>query len=105
MGDALVALAVVVGTDVEDGVILAVVPANEFVVLFHEREERVAASILQLASLLNLGQQPRTADDGVGLQQFERRRGRHLAGDDAGQVALDRQFVDGCDAVAFYDES
>ena len=90
----------VVGADVENGVVLTVVPANQLIVLLGEREEVVAASVAQLTAFLHLSQQPGTADDGMSLEQFERRRGRHLTADDTCQVALNRHFVDGCDAVA-----
>ena len=49
--DALIALTVVVGADVEDGMLLAVVPTDEFIVLLDEREEVVAAVTVLLALL------------------------------------------------------
>ena len=69
MADALVALAVVVGTHIEDGMIFAVIPTDELVVFLDKREEAVAA-ILVLAALLHLSQKPRTADDGVSLEKL-----------------------------------
>ena len=39
LGDTLVALAMVVGTHIEDGMVFAVVPADEFIVFLDEREE------------------------------------------------------------------
>ena len=69
MDDALITLTVVVGTDVEDGMVVAIVPADQLVVLLDEREE-VIGSVLVLATLLHLGQQPRTADDGMGLEEL-----------------------------------
>ena len=77
----------VIGTDIEDGMVVAVVPADELIVFLDEREE-VVGTILVLAAFLYLGQQPRTADDGMGLEEFGRGSGRHLAGDDAGQITL-----------------
>ena len=94
LGDTLIALAVVVGTDIEDGVILAVVPADEFIVLSREREEAIG-TLLMLLALGHLGEEPRTRDDRMGLEELGGRGGRHLAGDDAGQVALYGQVVDG----------
>ena len=56
---ALVALAMVVSTNVEDGMVLAIVPLYEFVVLAYEREESVlSGTCLLFASLLNLCEQP-----------------------------------------------
>ena len=57
--DALVALAVVVGANVKDGMIFAVVPLNQFVVFLDEREEAVSA-FLQFLALIHLRQQPAT---------------------------------------------
>ena len=57
--NALIALAVVVGAYVEDGMILAVVPFYQLVVLAYEREEATATGTrLLLVALLNLCQQP-----------------------------------------------
>ena len=69
--DALIALAVVVGTYIEDGVVLTVVPTHDLVLFFHEREETVvAACLFSLTAFLHLSQQPRTRDDGMGLEQL-----------------------------------
>ena len=56
-GYALIALAVVVGADIEYGMVASVVPAYEFVVLLYEREEVVAAPLL-LVPALYLCEQP-----------------------------------------------
>ena len=69
-GDALIALAVVVGTHIEDGVILAVVPTDELVVALGEREEIVATALV-LFALLYLCQQPRARYHRVGLEELE----------------------------------
>ena len=56
---ALVALAMVVGANVEDGMVFAVVPLYEFVVLAYEREESVlSGTCLLFASLFHLCEQP-----------------------------------------------
>ena len=91
--DALIALAVVVGTDVEDGVVLAVVPTDAFAFALDEREERrwLPGSFL---TTLHLGIEPTAADDGSSLQELERTTALHLAADDARQVILDGQDVD-----------
>ena len=78
--DALIALAVVVGAYVEDGVVFAVVPLYQLVVLAYEREEAAASGArLLLVALFNLRKQPAARDDGVRLEQFEARCGAHLA--------------------------
>ena len=64
--NALVALAVVVGTDIEDSMVFTVVPADEFIVFLDEREE-ACSTLPQPLALLHLGQEPRTGDDGMGL--------------------------------------
>ncbi len=40
----------------------------------------------------------------MGLEQFERSRGAHLAGNDAEQVILHGQHVDGGDATVFHNQ-
>ena len=57
LGYALVALAMVVGTHIEDGVVLAVVPAYELIVFLYEREE-IVGTLFELAALLYLCEQP-----------------------------------------------
>ena len=68
-GDALIALTVIVGTYIEDGMIFTVVPADKLVVALGELEE-IVASTLMLLALLHLCQQPRTGDDCVGLEEL-----------------------------------
>ena len=57
IGDALIALAVVIGTDIKDGMVLAVIPTHQHVIVFREREE-VVRRLVQLLSALHLGQEP-----------------------------------------------
>ena len=61
----------VVGTDIKDGVVLTVVPANELVVLLDKREEAVAA-LAHLTAFLHLSQKPTTGDNGMSLKEFHR---------------------------------
>ena len=91
--DALIALAMVVGTDVEDGVVLAVVPADALTLAFDKGEERRRLACPFLATL-HLGIEPTAGDDGSCLQKLERTTALHLAADDARQVILDGQDVD-----------
>ena len=98
LGDALIALAVVVGTDVEDGMVFAVVPADDLIIFLDEGEEAVVAVLVTLA-LLHLCQEPGTGDDGVGLEELDGGGGGHLAGDDAGEITFDGQLVDGYDLI------
>ena len=96
----------VVGANVEDGMILAIVPFYQLVVLAYEREEAAATGTsLLLVALLNLCQQPTARDDGVCLEQFEARCGTHLARYDALQIRLHGQFVDSTYAVGVYHEA
>ena len=76
-GDALVTLAVVVGTYIKDGMILAVVPADKLLVTLSKREEVVATAFV-LFAFLNLCQQPRTRDNGVGLEELNTRGAAHF---------------------------
>ena len=68
-GDALIALAMIIGTHVENGMVFTIVPAYEFIILFDKREEGSTA-IFHLLALTHLGQEPRTGNDGMCLQEF-----------------------------------
>jgi len=89
---ALITLAMVIGTDIEYGVLLLIVPADELGVRLLELEERLACTML---ALFNLCQEPRPTDDGTGLEELQRTGGLHLAADDTGQVLLYRQYING----------
>ena len=92
--DAAVALAMVVGTDIEDAVVLAVVPAYDFLVRLGEGEE-ARTLVLQCLALMYLSQQPAAADDRRRLHELHGAVGIHLAGYYACQVLLHGQYVDG----------
>ncbi len=66
-GYALVALAVVVGADVELEVVFAVVPYDAFGVCFH-----FGRSCCLGAAFVELGKKPASGNDGVRLEKFER---------------------------------
>ena len=104
LGYALIPLAVVVGTNVEDGMVLTVIPAHEHVILLDKGEEAAAVGC-HLAPLAHLRQEPRPRYDGMRLEQFEARRGTHLAADYTLEVFLHRQFVDGAYMVGFHHEA
>ena len=57
LGDTLITLTVVIGADIEDGMILPVVPADDLIVFLDEGEETVAA-VFALLALLHLGEEP-----------------------------------------------
>ena len=82
----------VVGTDIEARVVLAVVPADEAVVRPYGRRGVVEVM------LLHLDQQPAAGDDGMRLEELRRGGRFHFRGDDAHQVVLHRQAVDGEEA-------
>ena len=84
--------------------VFTVVPANQFIVFLDKREEAVLV-LLVLLSATHLCQEPRTADDGVGLEQFQTCRGLHLTADDTGQILLHWQLVDGGDFVALHHQA
>ena len=94
----------VIGTDIKNGMILAVVPADEFVILLDKREETVLM-FTSLFTTTHLCQKPRTTDDCMGLQQFKTRRSLHLTGNDGGEILLDGQFIDGRNLVGLYHKS
>ena len=67
-GDALIALAVIVCTNIEERMVFSVIPANVFVVLSLEREE-VAFRILGMpTALLHHFEQPTATHHGMGFE-------------------------------------
>ena len=59
----------VIGTDIEDGMVLTVIPSYQRVVFLYEGEEAVA-SLAHLTTLLHLCQEPAAGDDGMGLKEL-----------------------------------
>ena len=104
-GDALIALAVVVGTHVEIDMVVTIPPLDLFVGRIHHFARFVVIALGTMDSLLgvDLCQQPTARDHGVGLEQLERGIGAHLAGNHAQQVVLDTQHVDGRQLVILDD--
>ena len=94
----------VVGTDIEDRMVLTVIPTDDFIVFFDKREEAVGR-LAHLAPALDLGEQPTARNDGMRLEQFDGGCCLHLAGDDTREVILHRQVVDGTYFVGLHDES
>ena len=84
--------------------VFAVVPADDLIVLLDEREETVLPAV-ESAPFLHLRQDPRTRDDGVGLEKLDGGGRRHLAGDDAREVSFYRQLVDGHDLIGLDDDA
>ena len=68
--DTLVALTMVIGAYIKDGMVVTIVPAYQLIIFLHEREETIAARRLTLP-LLHLGQQPTAGDNGMGLEEFQ----------------------------------
>ena len=99
--DALIALAMVVGTYVEYRMVFAVVPTDQLSVAFAEREESTVV-VTQLFALFYLGIEPAPADDGRCFQELRRGGGVHFAGNDTDEVVFHRQHVDGHDFFFFH---
>ena len=92
-GNSLVALAMVVGTDVEDVMVFAVVPAHQlFVVPVAALPFLLFSSLAEV--LFDLCEQPAAGDDGMCLQQLFRSLCVHFRGNDAGQVFFYIYLVD-----------
>ena len=104
-GQALITLAMVVGADVEEGVVLTVVPAHVLVVAAHEREETARCPLAGGgAAAQHLTEQPTARNDGVRLEQGERRGGFHLGGNDAREVFLGGNVVHHDEFLLVHDE-
>ena len=100
---ALVALAVVIGADIEIDVVLAVVPLYTLVLGLGAGTVFLAGG-LDFAVLVDLRQQPRARDDSVGLEQLQRGVGAHLGRDYAEQIILNGQDVDDGEFAVLDDE-
>ena len=61
-GDSLVALAVVVGTDIKQGMVFAVVPTDQLLLILLAAGIRLVR-LRQLLVFLDLGQEPAAGDD------------------------------------------
>ena len=88
----------VVGTDIEDIMVFAVIPADQLLII------PVNALLFVLFSrqaevLFDLCEQPAAGDDGMCLQQLHRSLCAHFRRDDAGQVFFDVHLVDDDNAV------
>ena len=90
----------VVGTDIKEGVVLAVVPTDKFVILAHKGEEATRASCA-LAVAQHLMEKPTARHYGVGAEEFERSGRLHLRTDDADEILLHGQFVDDNEHLLF----
>ena len=103
-GDALIALAMVVGTDIEELVVFAVVPADNLGIGGDHLAGCGELFLVEVLAFLDLGEEPATRDDGVRLEELDGRVGVHLGGDDADEVFLDGEDIDGGDLVVVDDE-
>ena len=83
----------VIGTDVEDGMVLTIVPTDELIVFLDKREE-VVLLLLVLHTTTHLRQQPRARNHRMRFQQLDTSSSLHLAADNTGQILLYGQFVD-----------
>ena len=90
--NALIALAMVVGTNIKNGVVFAVVPANQLVIFLHKREESTFL-LIAVGTFFHLGKQPRARDNGMCLEQLDACRRTHLTRYDTGKIALNWQFI------------
>ena len=103
----------VVGADVEEGVVLAVVPADKDIYRFFRDfrsfwsfwSSRGFQGYRGCLPVLKLGHEPAARDDGVGFQELKGRTGVHLRRDDALQIFLDGNIVDGPGLVAVGDKA
>ena len=83
----------VVGAYVEALVVVAVVPAHQFLLRLPS-STGLRGGMVCIDAMRHLRQEPTAGDDGMGPQERWRRGGPHLAGDDTGEIALHGQFVD-----------
>ena len=101
---ALISLAMVVSTYIKNGMILAVVPTDNLLVSLGKGKERLMF-LSQGFALLYLCQQPASAYYCGSLQELYWAVCIHLAGNNAGQVVLYRQHVDGHNLILMYHQT
>ena len=94
----------VVGTDVEEGVILTIIPTYKGGLGRLGRLGRLGVFCAYSLSP-ELSKEPTARHYGRGLQKLEGGGGAHLAADDADQIVLDRQLVDGHQAAGIDDDA
>ena len=99
-GNALIALAMVVGTNVEDGMVFTVVPADALSFAFDEGEEW-CRTVCPFLTALHLGIKPTAGNDCCSLQELQRTTAFHFTADDTLQIILHGQNVDGNNLVFF----
>ena len=102
--DALITLTMVVRTHVKECVVFTIIPSNDFIFLFDEREKSCGC-LFKMLTLFYLCQEPTTGNDRMRLQQFQRRSGFHLAGDNTLQITLYGNVIDGEDFSALHNKS
>jgi len=91
--DPLVTLAVIIGADIEQLMILPVIPADDLTVAFGAFRFLVDFSA-RVFSALEHRQEPAPRCNRMRLQEFQRRFIVHLRRHDAFEIHLQRQFVD-----------
>ena len=105
-GDALITLAMVVGTHIEERVVLSIVPTNQLVVGFLEGKERIGVLLFfQFLSLLHLCQEPTTGNDSVCLEKLKRCGSAHLGTNHTDQIFLHRKHIDGTQLSFHHNEA
>ena len=78
----LVALAMIVGADIKQGVVFAVVPADQFLIV----PETTLYMFRLFTLLFDLCQYPASGNNGMGFQKFSWRTGIHLRSNHARQI-------------------
>src|SRR5574344_282852 len=91
-GDALITLAMVIGTHIKTGVSLTVIPTND--AALPQLLMKSLSTSRHLLTMIHHDQQPTARDDSMCLQEFERGIGTHLTADDTGEIGLHRHHID-----------
>ena len=101
-GNALITLTMVVCADIETGVVLTVVPTDQFVLRLSKRRI-FRLRFRQFLVLLNLCQQPSTGNYGMRLEQFQRSGCTHFRRNDTREIIFHVDDIDTSQLFIFHD--
>jgi len=97
-GDALVALAVVVCTNIKQGMVFPVPPTDVSFIRFVYGLV-IFAGLPDLLPFYHLGNEPGAGGDRMRFQELHAAGCAHFRGDDTDQVIFQREYIDGMEAL------
>ena len=102
-GDALITLAMVIGTDIETGMVFTVVPTDHLILSLSE-SRIFCLGLSDFLILLDLCQQPSSGNNRMSLQEFQRSSRTHFRRNHTCQVVFHVDDIDSCQLTIFYND-